>query len=117
MKTVKESTMVKKIAFSILGFAVLMILSNNFLLASSNRLAQKQTIREYVGFFNGIKGDTISLMKEKSYRVSTYKLSPSVIVLCNDEPLDIDKILIHSIVKLIVVNGLVKKIMIMEVSS
>ncbi len=117
MKTMKESTTVKKIAFSILGLAVLMILSNNFLLASSNRLAQKQTIHEYVGFFNGIKGDTISLIKEKSYTISTYKLSPSIIVLNKDEPSDINSIIIHSIVKLLVVNGLVEKIVIMEVSS
>jgi len=109
--------MLKKIAFSILGLAVLMILSNNFLLASSNKLTQKQTIHEYIGFFNGIKEDTIFLMKEKSYTIASYKLSPSVIVLYKDESSDINNIIIHSIVKLIVVNGLVEKIVIMEISS
>lgn len=109
--------MLNKIAFSILGLAVLMILSNNFLLASSNKLTQKQTIHEYIGFFNGIKEDTIFLMKEKSYTIASYKLSPSVIVLYKDEFSDINNIIIHSIVKLIVVNGLVEKIVIMEISS
>lgn len=109
--------MQKKVALSILALAMFLAFSNNFVLASSSRLPEEETYDEYVGFFNGITRDTISLMERKSHRISTYKLSPSVIVLRNDESFDIKKIPIHSIVDLIIVNGLVEKIIVMEVSS
>lgn len=120
MKSIPDISLLKKTVFLILFMGVIIIISNGFLFASENKLSQKQgedEFAEYVGFFTGIKGDTMSLLLEKTYRPFTCKLSPTVVVSCKDEPVDIKKILIHSIVKVILVNGLVEEIIILEVSS
>lgn len=112
-----KRTMQTKVALSILALTMFLAFSDHCALASSSGLTEEGAHNEYVGFFNGITRDTISLMDQKSHKVSTYRLSPDVIVLRNDEPFDINMIPIHSIVSLIVVNRLVEQIIVMEVSS
>jgi len=120
MKIIRDMSLLKRTGFLILFIGVIILISNGFLFASANELAQKQhkgKFAEYIGFFNGVKGDTLSLSLEKTYEIFTFKLSPAVVVIYKDEPVDIKNILIHSIVKVILVDGLVEKIIILEVSS
>lgn len=120
MKSIRDMSLLKRTGFLIIFIGVIIIISNGFLFASGNELSQKQDedeFAEYVGFFNGIKGGAISLLLEKTYQIFTCKLSPTVVVNYKDETVDIKNILIHSIVKVILVDGLVEEIIILEVSS
>lgn len=110
MKTIKENTVLKKIAFSILAFAVLTVISNNLALASGERLSQKQTVDKIAQTVKPnvfqtkvvtVQGFVENLdMKSMQIRIDghTYQLHRDVEVISRDNTVNINEISIGDFV-------------------
>jgi hypothetical protein len=71
----------------------------------------------YEGFFAGFQEDRVTIIDSKSYNLSSFKVSPSVKVTYRDNTIEKKDIIIHSIVRLIVINKVVEEIIVLEVAS
>lgn len=72
---------------------------------------------EKQGFFNGFDGRYVNLIEEGSYRKLRYLIKDDAPILLYDQPIERVRILIHSIVKMTIVDGVVVEIIVVEESS
>ncbi|MFV1950953.1 MAG: hypothetical protein ACC630_03185 [Nitrospinota bacterium] len=71
-------------------------------------------IETYEGFFAGFKEDRVSIVDSKTDTLSSFNVSPSVKVTYRDNTIEKKDIVIHSMVRLIVINNIVEEIIIWE---
>ncbi len=70
------------------------------------------------GYFGGIRGSEIILVNRDNYSKTVYRLSQNPEIRDRENVrLSVDSLLIHSEIRLVLVNGTVRKIILVEVSS
>lgn len=72
---------------------------------------------EKTGFYNGIVRERVTIQDEKSYRKLTYIVAKSMTVTHQEQVIEWQSLLPHSIVKLIIVDAEVVEIVLLQESS
>jgi len=83
----------------------------------SPRAADRTGAIEKVGFFNGYSGDRVGLVEENTYRKLSFVVDEKMQVFYENQPVDRNGLLIHSLVKLVLVDGIVVEIVLLQESS
>ena len=81
---------------------------------------EKATYRsaiEKTGFYNGIVKERVTILDEKSYKKLKYIVNSNMIVTYQDQEIEWQSLLPHSIVKLIIVDAEVVEIVLLQESS
>jgi hypothetical protein len=87
-------------------------------LAESDSFRPKPQITvEKEGFFGGINAGRVTIIDRTSYSKATHPLSPSVVIRFQGAPIEADRLAIHSIIRLIIVDGTVQEIILMQEAS
>ena len=88
---------------------------------TSHRFADKKeaykSAIEKTGFYNGIVNERVTILDEKSYKKMTYLIDPSMTVTYQEQEIEWQSLLPHSIVKLIVIDAEVVEIVLIQESS
>jgi hypothetical protein len=93
------------------------VVSGPAMAASDSLRPKPQITEEKEGFFGGIHAGRVTIIDRTSYSKVTHPMSPSVVIRFQGAPIEADRVAIHSIIRLIIVDGTVQEIILIQEAS